>query len=77
MNVEVDDLFDERPVVATVVVALVATVVYVAIQLVSAGGVALAETGTFVLVFTLVYVGGSRYLRGSGDEANGSDGDAP
>jgi len=63
MNMESDDIAVERPVLATVVVAAVATVAYVGVQLVLDGAVAAAETASFVLIFTLVYVGGSRYLR--------------
>ncbi len=64
---EADAVLEERPVVATVVVALVATVAYAGIQLVGDGSVAVAETASFVLVFTLVYVAGARYLRDRAD----------
>lgn len=64
MNMEADDLLLERPVVATAAVAAIATVVYAGIQFVLDGAVAPVETAAFVLVFTLVYVGGNRYLRG-------------
>jgi len=73
MNRESDDIAVERPVLATVVVAVVATVAYVGVQLALDGAVAPAETGAFVLIFTLVYVAGTRYLR---DRATGT-GEAP
>ncbi|QPV64749.1 hypothetical protein I7X12_09155 [Halosimplex litoreum] len=77
MNMESDDIAVERPVLATVVVAAVATVAYLGVQLALDGAVAPAETASFVLIFTLVYVAGSRYLRertdGSDDGAAGDD----
>ncbi|WP_436908097.1 hypothetical protein [Halosimplex marinum] len=73
MNMESDDIAVERPVLATVVVAAVATVAYVGVQLVSDGGVAPAETASFVLIFTLVYVAGARYLRERTADADGAD----
>ncbi|QLH76348.1 hypothetical protein HZS55_03085 [Halosimplex rubrum] len=75
MNMESDDIAVERPVLATVVVAAVAAVAYVGVQLVLDGAVAPAETASFVLIFTLVYVAGARYLRertnDTGDDATG------
>jgi predicted membrane-bound dolichyl-phosphate-mannose-protein mannosyltransferase len=67
MNMEADDIAVDRPAVATAVVALVAAVAYVGIQLAVDGQVAPVETATFVVVFTLVYVGGNRYLRRRAD----------
>ncbi|MFB6087203.1 MAG: hypothetical protein ABEJ85_01680 [Haloarculaceae archaeon] len=67
MNMEADDVLFERPVVATGLVALVAAIAYIGIQLVVDGAVAPVETATFVVVFTLVYVGGDRLLRRRGD----------
>jgi predicted membrane-bound dolichyl-phosphate-mannose-protein mannosyltransferase len=76
MNMESDDIAVERPVLATVVVAAVATVAYVGVQLALDGAVAPAETASFVLIFTLVYVAGSRYLRertSEGDDGAAAD----
>ncbi|WP_167837444.1 hypothetical protein [Halosimplex halophilum] len=72
-----DDIAVERPVLATVVVAAVAAVAYVGVQLVLDGAVAPAETASFVLIFTLVYVAGARYLRERSAESDASptDGD--
>ncbi|MFB6150721.1 MAG: hypothetical protein ABEJ40_02835 [Haloarculaceae archaeon] len=77
MNMQADDVAVEYPVVTTVAVAVVATVVYVGIQLVLEGSVAVAETATFVLVFSLVYVGGTYYLRqrAAGNDSGGGSGD--
>lgn len=63
MNMEADDILVERPVVATAIVAAVATVAYVGIQLALGDAVAPVETVLFVVVFTVVYVAGNRYLR--------------
>ena len=63
MNMEADDVVVERPVVATALVAGVAAVAYVGIQLVLDRGIAPVETAVFVVVFTAVYVGGNRVLR--------------
>ena len=60
---EADDVAVERPVVATALVAGVAAVAYVGIQLVLDRGIAPVETAVFVVVFTAVYVGGNRVLR--------------
>ena len=60
---EADDIVVERPVVATVLVAAVAAVAYVGIQLLLDGAIAPVETAVFVVVFTAVYVGGNRVLR--------------
>lgn len=46
----------QRPLVTVAVAAIVATVVYLVIQLVLDGQIDLVETGAFVLVFTGVYV---------------------
>ncbi|WP_415379669.1 hypothetical protein [Halosimplex sp. TS25] len=73
MNVEADAVVEERPIVATALVAIVATAVYAGIQLVVDGSVAVAETASFVLIFTLVYVAGNRYLRDSGDGSQPAD----
>lgn len=70
---ESDDIAVERPVLATVVVAAVATAAYVGVQLALDGGVAPAETASFVLIFTLVYVAGARYLGGRTADADGTD----
>lgn len=51
-----DGLPAERPVVAVAVAAVVATVVYLAIQLVMDGSIELVETAAFAIVFTGVYV---------------------
>lgn len=63
MNMEADDLVVERPVASTLLVAAVATVAYVALQLVLDGVVAPLETVVFVALFTVVYVGGNWVLR--------------
>jgi len=68
MNMEADSVVAERPVVATVLVAVVATVAYVAIQLVLDGSVSPVETAVFTAVFTLVYVGGNYLLQRNGSE---------
>lgn len=73
MNMESDDIAVERPVLATVVVAVVATVAYLGVQLAFDGVVALAETASFVLIFTLVYVAGSRYLRDGAADADDAE----
>mgnify|MGYP007008814846 CR=1 FL=1 len=73
---ESDDIAVERPILATAVVAAVATVAYVGVQLVLDGAVAAAETAAFVLIFTVVYVAGARYLRerpSDSDDATGGD----
>jgi len=75
MNMKSDDIAVERPVLATVVVAAVATVAYVGVQLVLDGAVAPAETAAFVLIFTLVYVAGVRFLRERTDESGDAGGD--
>ncbi|MFC7140782.1 hypothetical protein ACFQMA_13240 [Halosimplex aquaticum] len=78
MNVDVDAVVDERPVVATALVALVATAAYAGIQLVFDSSVAVAETASFGLIFTLVYVAGNRYLRdGEGEQPDDSRADDP
>ena len=64
MDMEADDILRERPVLATAAVAAVSALAYVAVQVVLGGVVDPVETAIFVLVFTLVYVGGNRYLRG-------------
>jgi hypothetical protein len=64
MDTEADDILRERPVLATAAVAAVSALAYVAVQVVLDGVVDPVETAIFVLVFTLVYVGGNRYLRG-------------
>jgi hypothetical protein len=64
MDMEADDILRERPVLATAAVAAVSALAYVAVQVVLDGVVDPVETAIFVLVFTLVYVGGNRYLRG-------------
>jgi membrane protein implicated in regulation of membrane protease activity len=63
MNMDADDVVLDRPVLATAVVAAVAAVAYVAIQVVLGESVAPLETAVFVVVFTVVYVAGNRYLR--------------
>ena len=63
MNMKADDIVVERPVVAVVLVAAVAAVTYVGIQLLLDGAIAPVETAVFVVVFTAVYVGGNRVLR--------------
>jgi hypothetical protein len=73
MNMESDDIAVERPVLATVFVAAVATAAYVGVQLALDGGVAPAETASFVLIFTLMYVAGARYLGGRTADADGAD----
>ena len=64
MDMEADDILRERPVLATAAVAAVSALAYVAVRVVLDGGVDPEETAIYVLVFTLVYVGGNRYLRG-------------
>jgi len=64
MNMDADDVVLDRPVLAAAVVATVAAVAYVGIQLVLGESVAPLETAVFVVVFTVVYVAGNRYLRG-------------
>jgi hypothetical protein len=64
MDMEADDILRERPVLATAAVAAVSALAYVAVRVVLDGVVDPVETAIFVLVFTLVYVGGNRYLRG-------------
>lgn len=63
MNMEADDLLVDYPLGATVLVAAVATLVYVVLQLALDGSVATLETPVFVVIFTAVYVGGNWYLR--------------
>ena len=63
MNMEADDVLLEQPVVATALVAAVATAAYVGVQAVLDGSVDALETVLFVVAFTLVYVAGNRYLR--------------
>jgi predicted membrane-bound dolichyl-phosphate-mannose-protein mannosyltransferase len=63
MNMEADDVVVARPVVAVVLVAAVAAVTYVGIQLLLDGAIAPVETAVFVVVFTAVYVGGNWVLR--------------
>jgi hypothetical protein len=46
----------QRPLLAVAIAAVVATVVYTAIQLVMEGGVDVIETAAFVIVFAGVYV---------------------
>jgi len=69
MNTECADLVLDRPALATAVVAAVATVAYLAIQLVLDGAVAPVETAAFALIFTVVYVGGNWYLGRQAREA--------
>jgi membrane protein implicated in regulation of membrane protease activity len=64
MNMEADDVVVDRPVLATALVAAVAAIAYVGIQVVLGDAVAPLETAVFVVVFTTVYVAGNRYLRG-------------
>ena len=64
MDMEADDILRERPVLATAAVAAVSALAYVAVRVALDGVVDPVETAIFVLVFTLVYVGGNRYLRG-------------
>jgi len=63
MNMEADDLLVDYPLGATVLVAAVATLAYVVLQLVLDGSVAALETAVFVVIFTAFYVGGNWYLR--------------
>lgn len=63
MNVETGEIVVERPVVSAVIVALVAAVAYVGIQLVFDGAIAPLEAATFVAIFTVVYAGGNWMLR--------------
>lgn len=78
MNTEAEDILVERPVVATAVVAAVAAVAYAGIQLALGDAVAPVETVLFVVVFTVVYVAGSRYRRRARDGAETSQtGDDP
>jgi membrane protein implicated in regulation of membrane protease activity len=81
MNMEADDIVIDRPALATGVVAAVAAVAYVGIQVALGEAVAPLETAVFVVVFTAVYVAGNRYLRrreraDEGDRVDGSDVDA-
>jgi len=64
MNMDADDVVLDRPVLATAVVAVVAAIAYVGIQVVLGEAIAPVETAVFVVVFTAVYVAGNRYLRG-------------
>lgn len=68
-----DDLLLDRPVAATAVVAAVAALAYVGVQVVLDGSVAPLETAVFVVVFTAVYVLGNRHLRARERD----DGDEP
>ncbi|WP_135666314.1 hypothetical protein [Halorhabdus rudnickae] len=52
----VEGLPAERPVVAVAIAAVVATVVYLAIQLAMDGQIDVVETAAFAIVFTGVYV---------------------
>ncbi len=70
---EADAVVEERPIVATALVAVVATAAYAGIQLVLDGSVAVAETASFVLIFTVVYVAGNRYLRGRQGDSRSDD----
>jgi len=63
MHTAADDIVVERPVVSTVLVAAVATLVYVVLQLLLDGFVDVVETAAFVGIFTVVYVGGNWLLR--------------
>jgi len=72
MNTDVDDLVLEQPLVATALVAAIATVVYVGLQVAMDGAISPVETAIFTVVFTLVYVGGNYLLRRNAD---GEDGD--
>lgn len=78
MNMESAEILD-RPVVSTAIVAVVAALVYVGIQLALDGAVAPVETATFVGIFTAIYVGGNWVLREQilGDADDGPDDDAP
>ena len=60
---ESDEILLEQPIVATALVAAVATAAYVGVQAVLDGSVDALETVLFVVAFTLVYVAGNRYLR--------------
>ena len=74
---EADDVVVDRPVLATAVVAVFATVAYVGVQVAFGDSVAPLETAIFVVVFTAVYVAGNRYLRGrERGEENGAGPDA-
>ena len=77
MNMDADDIVLERPVIATFIVALVAALTYVGIQLALDGSVAPAETASFVLIFTIIYVAGNRFLRERAEDGtDNSGGDA-
>jgi len=76
MNMDVDDIVVEQPLVATALVAAVATVVYVGLQLAMDGAVAPVETAVFTLIFTLVYVGGNYLLRRNAGDSAGGEGSA-
>ncbi|MFB6074089.1 MAG: hypothetical protein ABEJ89_03670 [Haloarculaceae archaeon] len=56
------DLFAASPVASVVIVAAVATVAYVLIQVILDGSVSVAETAAFVFVFTFVYAASRYYL---------------
>lgn len=78
MNMEADDILLEQPVVATALVAAVATAAYVGVQTALDGSVAVLETVLFVVAFTLVYVAGNRYLRSrESEDATDAGTDAP
>lgn len=51
-----DGVAAERPIVAIAIAAVVATVVYLALQLTTDGQIDLVETMAFTTVFTGVYV---------------------
>ena len=68
---EADDVVVEQPALAVALVAVVATAVYVGLQVLLDGSVAPVETAIFTAVFTLVYVGGNYLLRR--DEVDGGD----
>jgi len=63
MNMDADDVVLDRPFLATAVVAAVAAIAYVGLQVVLGEALAPLETAVFVVVFTAVYVAGNRYLR--------------
>lgn len=67
---DADDIVVEQPVVATALVAVVATVVYVGLQLAMDGEISPVETAIFTGIFTLVYVGGNYLLRRNADESD-------
>ena len=75
MNMDADDVVLDRPVLATAMVAAVAAIAYVGIQVVLGEAVAPVETAVFVVVFTVVYVAGNRYLRSRERDDDGTSGE--